>query len=352
MARYRTAVVGCGGIGRNHAHAYHEHDSFELVGLADIDEAVLDRAHEEYPDAGRFTDVDTMLEEAVPDVLSICTSHRSHANLTVEAAEFGLEGIICEKPMATSLGEATTMRTAADRTETKLLIGHQTRFARTHERARELIAEGRIGTPEAVSVRTTGGLINNGTHFVDLSRYVLGDPEPSWCAAHVERQTDRHERGVPAEDACVGRVCFENGTRLSVETDTPDDLVTDADLVVRGETGTLAIDYRRSFRLVTSEGVETVEPTVDRSLRLRLLDEFVDWIEGDIDDHRCSAARSYVTMEILMGLYDAVRRREIVEFPIRTKANPLQEMIESGDLEPAYPGHYDIRHPYAGVRRE
>lgn len=352
MPRYRAAVVGCGGIGRNHAHGYDDHEEIELVGLADVDTSVLDRAHEEFSNADRFTDFASMLEASSPDFVSICTSHRSHATLTVDAAEFGVEGIICEKPMATSLGEATAMRTAADRTDTKLVIGHQTRFATAHERARELIAAGRIGTPEAASVRTAGGLINNGTHFVDLTRYVLHDPAPAWCAGHIERQTDRYERGVPAEDACVGRVCFEDGSRLTIETDTPDDLVTDADLVIRGTDGILAIDYRRSLRIVTPDGVETIEPETARSLRLRLLDEFIMWVDGTIDDHRCSASQSYATMEILMGLYDAVRRQEIIAFPVKTMANPLQELIESGELTPAHPGQYDIRHPYASVRHD
>jgi len=352
MATYRAGVIGCGGIGRNHANGYAEHDAFELVALADIDEAVLADAGEEYPQATTYGGLEGLLEDAAVDFLSICTSHRSHAELTVDAAEHGLLGIVCEKPMATSLGEASTMLTAADRTDTKLVIGHQNRFASAHERARELVSEGAIGEPEEVTVRTTGGLINNGTHYTDYTRFILGDPAPEWCGAHVQRRTDRYERGFPAEDACVGRVCFETGTRLNVETDTPTGLPSDADLVVRGRDGVIQIEYASELRLVQPDGVRELDPSADRSPRLRLLDELLDWTEGDREDHRCSGQRAYTTMEILMGFYEAVRTDRIVEFPIETRANPLAVMIESGELAPSHPGPYDIRHPYASVRRE
>ena len=317
-----------------------------------MDESILATAAREYPGATTHEDLDSMLAATDLDLLSICTSHRSHAPLTVDAAASDVVGIVCEKPMATGLGEATAMLTAADQTNTKLVIGHQNRFATVHERARELVEKGAIGAPEAVTVRTTGGLINNGTHFIDLTRFILDDPAAKWCAAHVQRRTDRYERGFPAEDGCVGRVCFENGTRLTIETDTPDPLVPDANLIVRGREGIIHVDYGNDLRIVTSNGIERLAPNESRSRRLRLLDDLLDWVGENRADHRCSGEHSYATMEIMMGLYDAVRTDQIIEFPVETRANPLELMIASGDLPPTYPGRYDIRHPYASLRAD
>ncbi len=44
---YRAAIVGCGGMGRNHARALTAMPEVELIGLSDIIQASLDRAGEE-----------------------------------------------------------------------------------------------------------------------------------------------------------------------------------------------------------------------------------------------------------------------------------------------------------------
>lgn len=51
-----------------------------------------------------------------------------------------------------------------------------------------------------------------------------------------------------------------------------------------------------------------------------------------------------------MALYESVRTNGVVFAPMRTRENPLERMVEDGDLPVEYPGAYDIRLPYASVR--
>jgi hypothetical protein len=44
-----------------------------------------------------------------------------------------------------------------------------------------------------------------------------------------------------------------------------------------------------------------------------------------------------------MAIYESARMHEVVQLPLRTHANPLDLMIESGDLPIERPGRYDIR---------
>ena len=44
-----------------------------------------------------------------------------------------------------------------------------------------------------------------------------------------------------------------------------------------------------------------------------------------------------------MAIYESARMREITKLPMQTRANPLELMIESGQLEVRRPGIYDIR---------
>lgn len=361
MPRYRAGVVGCGGIGRSHASGYEEHEDVELVAAADIDPDAVDTFEDRFEEVPTYDDHDSMLREEDIDLYSVCTSHRSHASLTVDGIESGVRGVVCEKPMATSLGEAIEMAEAAERNDTRLTVGHQRRYWPVNERARELIEETAIGPVRAVEMRTTGGLLNIGTHFIDQLLFILGDPGWEWVAGHVERTTDRYERGLEAEDSCIARICLDTGTRFTIESDTASPLPMECDVLITGRDGTMQLSFARGRRaaeddsqlhVLTSDGTSEYIPSRPRRARLRFVDELIEWIEGNRDDHRCSAEHSMSTVELMMGLYESVRTQETVTSPLSTRANPLLEMIESGKLSPKHPGPYDIRHQYTSVRRE
>lgn len=350
---YAVGIVGCGSMGRSHAEAYREHERTDVVAAAEIDESTREafRAEFDVP-SGYETHADMLAAEDL-DVVSVCTLHSTHAEITIDATEAGVDGVWCEKPMATSLGEARDMIDAADRNDVKLTIGHKRRFYPAHETARELVAAGAIGEPRLVTGRKSGGLLNWGTHVIDLTRYVLGDPDPAWMMGQVERRTDRYERGLPSEDRCVGHVCFADGTRLTYESDMPGPEIADSTIQVTGSAGTLEIDLDAAVTVTSADGTETYDPDPDfRTPYDPYLDTHVAWLDGDRDGHRCDADGGYAVTEIMMGFYESVRTNGVVETPVRTRANPLSVMIEDGDLPVENPGSYDIRLPYGSVRSD
>ena len=73
-------------------------------------------------------DARVMLDAERLDVVSICTWHTGHAPWTVTAAARRPKAILCEKPMAETLGRADEMLIACHRNGVKLVIGHQRRF--------------------------------------------------------------------------------------------------------------------------------------------------------------------------------------------------------------------------------
>ncbi len=78
-----------------------------------------------------------MMEEEQLDVVSIGTWHTGHAPWTIAAAAYKPKAILCEKPMADTIGHAEQMLVACQRNDVKLVIGHQrdscprTRWPRT-----------------------------------------------------------------------------------------------------------------------------------------------------------------------------------------------------------------------------
>src|SRR3712207_8033344 len=58
----------------------------------------------------RSADFREMVEKEKPDIVSVCLWHGQHAPTVIAVAALQPKLILCEKPMATSLGEAEQMR--------------------------------------------------------------------------------------------------------------------------------------------------------------------------------------------------------------------------------------------------
>lgn len=348
---YDVGIVGCGSMGHAHARSYRRDERTNVVAAAEPDGSTRSEFLAEFDGVTGYETHDAMLADERLDVVSVCTLHSTHAAITVDAARADVAGVWCEKPMATSLGEARDMLDAVERNGVKLTVGHKRRFHPVHERARALVADGAIGDPQFVTGRTGGGLLNWGTHVIDLARYLLGDPDLAWVMGQVERRTDRHERGLECEDRCVGQACFEDGTRLTYESDMPGPAATDSALSVTGSAGRLDVDLDTAVTVTTDSGTETYAPEPEyHELYDPYLAAHVDWLDGRRDGHRCDAATGHDVVELMMGIYESARTRGVVESPVGTRANPLAVMIEDGDLPVEQPGAYDIRVPYRSVR--
>ncbi|HEX5690371.1 MAG TPA: Gfo/Idh/MocA family oxidoreductase, partial [Roseiflexaceae bacterium] len=99
--KLRVGVIGCGGIAKNHIRGYLDTGRYEIVGLADLEEAAMAEKDAAFGIAPQhYTDAREMLAREQPDVVSICTWHAGHAPWTIAAATFHPRAIVCEKPMA------------------------------------------------------------------------------------------------------------------------------------------------------------------------------------------------------------------------------------------------------------
>ena len=126
MRRLRTAIVGCGKVGRIHADALGSVAEAEFVAVCDSD-AERSRTFAEQYSVSPFTDVGALLKDACPEVVILCTPHPLHAQPAVQAAEAGVH-ILVEKPLAASLQDCDAMLTAADKAGIQLGVVSQRRF--------------------------------------------------------------------------------------------------------------------------------------------------------------------------------------------------------------------------------
>lgn len=348
---YTAAVVGCGSIAHAHMDGYNLLDNVEVIAIADPIPAARKTYLEEYGIRQEYDTVEEMLEKAQPDIVSICTWHLLHPAPTIAAARARVKGIICEKPMAIGMAAADSMVEACEASGTKLVISHQRRFTPGWEKARELVQAGVIGKPLWVNNKVAEGLTNWGTHSIDGSRFVLGDPKPLWVMGAVERGTDRYERDTAIEDACMGLVHFEDDIQLFIQSDMMREGATAGSFQIRGTEGMMEVSENQVRLFNThSNGWGEVDlgtekdqiQSIGGNTNAAQTQELLAWIEGG-PEHRGAGQQARVTVEIMMALYESARQHQVIRLPMEEKDYPLELMVTEGKLPVKIPGRYDIR---------
>ena len=351
MARYTAAIVGCGSIGNAHMEGYNLIDDIEVIAVCDPSLPARKTYMDEYGIEGEFESVAEMMAQAKPDIVSVCTWHLLHPAPTIAAAKGGAKAVICEKPMAIGMGAADSMVDGCTENGTKLVISHQRRFTPGWEKARALVEEGAIGEPLFVTNKVAEGLTNWGTHSIDGSRFVVGDPVAEWVMGSVERRTDRFERDTLVEDACMGLVHFAGGLQLFIQSDLMREGATAGSFDIRGSEGFLCVSETKVTLMNAATngwqdidlGLAEGDKAIGGNTNAAQVKELIAWIEGDVEKHRNAGTTARETVEIMMALYESARQNHVIHMPLTEKGYPLELMVAEGRLPVEVEGRYDIR---------
>lgn len=181
-------IVGLGQIGMGydfdltggsaiytHARAIAEHSAFRLVGAVDISSEQRTRFEERYG-APAFDQIEVALRQLQPDVVVISTSSESHG--TILAKVVGTcrpKLVLCEKPLAYALDEARGMVEMCEKAGIDLFVNYIRRTDPGVIEIKRRIDSGEISTPVKVNAWYSKGILNNGSHFLNLLEMWLGD---------------------------------------------------------------------------------------------------------------------------------------------------------------------------------
>ncbi len=355
--KLRAGVIGCGSIARNHVKGYLNSGRYDLVALADLNESAMedmDRMHN--ISTHHYTDAREMMARENLDVVSVCTWHSGHAPWTIAVANFKPKAILCEKPMADTIGKAEQMLVACRRNGVKLVIGHQRRFLPSYTLAKDLIADGAIGDVQQIVSFGGDGLPNYSSHQTDMYRYLLSDDECTWVMGNVERKTDMWERATRIENRAAGIFQFSKGARALLLSDLVPNYYQGAHIYGSKGMINLTTNSLQLLNEATGGKWELHEPdgkffkVAEEGDRFEWLeggasqaDELADWVEGKVNTHRGRGENGYKALEMIHAIYESARCHEMVVMPMQTRLNPLELMIDSGHLVPERPGRYDIR---------
>ena len=223
----RVAVVGFKSQGSNHIKYFSRIPGVRVVALCDVDKAFIDREVKKLKEQNRrvdtYVDVRKLLEDKNIDVIITATPNHWHSLVTVWACQAGKD-VYVEKPVSHNIWEGRKMVEAARKHNRIVQAGTQRRSDEGIAAAFEYIKQGKLGRvlcarcyyysprgpigkvngpqpiPESVNYNLwtgpapmaplmrknlhydwhwqwpygNGDLGNNGIHFIDTCRWVLG----------------------------------------------------------------------------------------------------------------------------------------------------------------------------------
>lgn len=191
----RVAVIGLGPIGNRHAKLYTEDNLAELVGVCDIIKEKANLACEKY-NAPAFYDVETMLKDLQPDVVSVTTggyeNSSDHYEPTMQALSAGVH-VLGEKPISNEIELAEEMVAKGREMGVCYGINLNHRFTPAARLAKKWVDEGKLG--HLLFVNMAMWIMNPAEtspyyhikslhpHTVDVMRYFCGDVEAVQCFA-------------------------------------------------------------------------------------------------------------------------------------------------------------------------
>ena len=203
-AKYRVAIVGCGGISNAHGNAWRNLSEIEIVGACDEKFESLKRFATEYHVQNTYNDLRQMLEKQQPDVLVVATWPSSHLKNVLEAVRCGIKGILVEKPISVNSTQLEQMIQVTERADIRLMEAFMYRHHPLTLAVKQKIEEGAIG--EVRYARSTfstgltdrtnwrlrgdfggGAVMDLGCYCINIMRYLVGrEPQSVWATGKFE----------------------------------------------------------------------------------------------------------------------------------------------------------------------
>lgn len=181
-------IVGCGAIAGgyderkvggalSHAGAYRRHGGFRLAGCVEPNPARRHAFATHWGAEQSFADLSGCRDRAF-DLASVCAPTSDHAAVLQELLEMPVRAVCCEKPLTAELADSQRLVAAYAAAGRSLIVNYPRRWDPTMSILRNEIAEGAWGDVQEVVGLYTKGVLNNGSHLIDLIQFLLGPLRP------------------------------------------------------------------------------------------------------------------------------------------------------------------------------
>lgn len=239
-------IIGCGNIAGgfdaadgdtvlSHAGAYRRHGGFRLAGCVDPDADRRGSFQQRWAVEHAYASLPEVLASGTRyDVISICSPTPQHAADLRMLLREPPRLVFCEKPLAAGIEEAAALVAACRDADTLLAVNYTRRWDPEVSAFKSALESGVWGPVRSAVGYYNKGVLNNGSHMVDLLQHLLGPLELQAVGA---AQCDHS-----AEDPTVpALLATSNGTPVHLAT---------------GAAGDYALF---ELQIVTAKGVVAIE---------------------------------------------------------------------------------------------
>lgn len=253
----RFAIVGTGAIAGAYETAFRELQNAEIAAVYDVRESsALEYASR--AGARAYPSLRELIAEADIEAAVVCTPPATHEAVACELLNAG-KHVLCEKPLAVTASAARRMIATAQKNGAILTMASKFRYAADVRRARELLFAGEIGDlvfaenaftsfvdmrhrwNSDATVSGGGVLIDNGTHAVDILRYLLGN------LRDIQVVEGRRMQGLAVEDTVRLFVRNDQGVMGSSDLSWSIDKSLETFLRIYGSAGTILVGWKESL---------------------------------------------------------------------------------------------------------
>jgi len=263
-AKLKAGVIGLGILGSKHVQALVENPDVKLVAVADLRRNVADEVAKQAV-AEAYYDYRAMLVEHRLDLVVVATPDPLHREPAMAALDAGVPNLIMEKPLATTLEDATAIREKAEAKKAHLFINFSNRAAQNDIATRYVVQQGLLGkvvygdvrlddnisVPTAMwGTRTEEWAAGSSTaqfllsHVVDILRWYMAPAEVTDVFAMSQREVLKY-----TPDLYDAYLTWDSGARVRVKAEWirhMDELV-EFYISLSGSEGTLIYNKRPGF---------------------------------------------------------------------------------------------------------
>jgi predicted dehydrogenase len=186
---YQAVIVGCGNIGGgfdtdrppdawplSHAGAFTRHEGFQIRACVDPIEDRRTAFASRWGIDLHAPDMASLSSSLGSiDVVSICSPTALHHDHVIQAIELQPKVILCEKPLTTDIASSMAVVEVCKARGIELAVNFSRQWDPCIEALIQDIWNGRWGSIRSVVGHYNKGILNNGSHMVDLLFRLVGD---------------------------------------------------------------------------------------------------------------------------------------------------------------------------------
>ena len=226
QGKTRLVIAGLGLVGLRHADAIAAVDDTDLVAVADPSDAAIEAARSR--GIAHYDTLERAIQHEQPDGIILATPTPLHVEQAETCIDAGI-AVLVEKPLSDDLVAAERLVSHAEAAKVPVLVGHHRRHNPLIQKAKQIIADGRIGQVRAVQAtcwfykpdhyfdvapwrtrKGAGPISVNLVHDIDLIRHLCGE------VVSVQAQAAPSLRGFENEDVASALLRLDNNALVSI----------------------------------------------------------------------------------------------------------------------------------------